>query len=392
METITIHIRPSYNVHIGYNILENFPQILDVVSNVKISKKALFFIITDKNVARHYLVPLKNSLRKYGYNTKHVVLRPGEKLKSPGKLFRLLQLMVKKGVNRDSVVVNLGGGVIGDLGGFAAAIYMRGCRLMQVPTTLLAQVDSSIGGKVGINLPEGKNLVGSFYNPMFVLSDLSTLSTLQEREIVSGLAEIIKSGLIFHRPLYEKIKNLFCSAASRDNIRIPAFEVKTLLLKNREFLQEAVSRSVNIKGEIIKQDERESNLRMILNFGHTFGHAVEKITRYRRFLHGEAVMLGMQMATELSMLQNMIDSQTGEEILTLLRLFQIPFAKRLSTRNIYKQIGIDKKKREGKVAYILLKEPGYAVAEKDISRKKVYTCVDRILSFYKGMQEKFSGK
>jgi len=263
---------------------------------------------------------------------------------------------------------------------------------MQVPTTLLAQVDSSIGGKVGINLPEGKNLVGSFYNPMFVLSDLSTLSTLQEREIVSGLAEIIKSGLIFHRPLYEKIKNLFCSAASRDNIRIPAFEVKTLLLKNREFLQEAVSRSVKIKGEIIKQDERESNLRMILNFGHTFGHAVEKITRYRRFLHGEAVMLGMQMATELSMLQNMIDSQTGEEILTLLRLFQIPFAKRLSTRNIYKQIGIDKKKREGKVAYILLKEPGYAVAEKDISRKKVYTCVDRILSFYKGMQEKFSGK
>jgi len=392
METITIQTHPTYNVYIGYNILENFPAILNAVSSIKISKKVLFFIITDKNVAPHYLVPLKNSLRKYGYNTKYVVLKPGEKLKTPGKLFKLLRIMVKKGVSRDSVVVTLGGGVIGDLGGFAASTYMRGCRLIQVPTTLLSQVDSSIGGKVGINLREGKNLVGSFYNPLFVLSDLSTLTTLHEKEIVSGLAEIIKSGLIFHSPLYEKIKNLFFSAASQENICIPAYEVKTLILKNREFLLDAVSRSVKIKGEIIKQDERESDLRMILNFGHTFGHAIEKITRYRRFLHGEAVMLGMQMATELSILQNMIDPQTGKEILKLLRLFQIPFTKKLSTRNIYKQIGRDKKKREGKITHILLKEPGYAVPERDIPRKKVYTCVDRVLSYYLHLNNKHQEK
>jgi len=388
METITIQTRPTYNVYIGYDILQKFPQILNTLSQRRFSKKVLFFIITDRNVAHHYLVPLKNSLRHQGFTTKYVLLRPGEKLKSPNKLFRLLRIMVKKGVSRDSVIVALGGGVIGDLAGFAASIYMRGCSLIQVPTTLLSQVDSSIGGKVGINLPEGKNLVGSFYNPLFVLSDLITLSTLHEREIVAGLAEIIKSGLIFHRPLYEKIKSLFFSATSQNNIYIPAFEVKTLLLKNREMLQEAVTRSVKIKGEIIKQDERETSLRMILNFGHTFGHAIEKLTRYRRFLHGEAVMLGMQMATELSLIRNMFDPETAEEILRLLRLFQIPSQKKLSNKNIYKQIWRDKKKQEGKVAYILLKEPGYAVTEKDISRKEVYTCIERVLFYYKKLKEK----
>lgn len=368
MDSLKIDVQVPYFVHIGQDIIHHLPFLLQKVVQ---QPQLTVCIVTDRNVARHFLKTAEKTLKRAGCRVHSVVLKPGERLKSRKDLYKLLRTMVQAGLTRDSVLIGMGGGVIGDLAGFAASIYMRGCFFVQMPTSLLAQVDSSVGGKVGINLPEGKNLVGSFYHPLFVLADIDTLETLPEREFLCGLAEIIKCGLIRSTDLFHQIGEHFLRYR-RFNEHLSHREVKELLLEDRDFLNSIIAESIKIKGDIVASDEQEQSLRMVLNFGHTFGHAIEALSGYRRFLHGEAVMLGMKIATGLS---GSLHDDEKREVLELLDMFELPQVRGMSAKAIYTQIERDKKKREGKIHYILLERIGKAVIETKIEKREVLRCI-----------------
>ena len=378
MDKVRVGGPEGYEVYVGEGVLGEAARILGEKAEEKGLKGKDVFIATDRNVARYYLKPLARSLKKAGYRVSWSIQKSGERLKSIPNLHRLLRVMTQKGLARDSCVIALGGGVIGDLAGFAASIYMRGCNLIQIPTTLMAQVDSSIGGKVGINLREGKNLVGTFYNPLFVVIDPSTLRTLDAREFAAGFAEIIKYGLIFKNKLFFEIESFLAQNLSTGNF-IPADELKSRLLSSMDLLTDLILGSIKVKGEIVTEDEREKNLRMILNFGHTFGHAIEMLTGYRRFLHGEAVLMGMEMAVELSSATGMLSAVEADRALKLLQLFELPSPKGLSEKAIYRQISRDKKKREGRINYILLREIGTAFPEPAVEKKLVLHSIGSVL-------------
>jgi 3-dehydroquinate synthase len=374
MEIIEVEAEQPYNIYLGEGVLDEAPEIL----RSSAEKDTTLLVVTDKTVAHHYLRPFLGALKASGFRARHAVFNPGERLKSYQNLHELLHIMVKHGLARDSVVIGLGGGVIGDFSGFAASVYMRGTGFVQVPTTLLAQVDSSIGGKVGINLKEGKNLVGSFKSPLFVLIDPSTLHTLDARQIASGLAEIIKAGLIFNVHLFEKIETFFNEHFEHKKT-VSLEELKTTLLTDREFLSGIITDSIKIKRDIVEKDEKESGLRMILNFGHTFGHAIENLLRYRGLLHGEAVILGMRIAATLSSSLGLLHESGRARIETLLCRLPVPKVERINAQSIQSQIGRDKKRRGGKVHYVLLSEIGHAVTETDVDRKMLTRSIERIL-------------
>jgi len=376
LEKIRINGAPPYDVHIGWGILNNAAELFK--SEAGASPEPLF-IVTDRNVARFHLELLRGHLTRSGFEVRSAVLKAGERTKSSRSLFRLLASMVRHGLKRDSIVIGLGGGVIGDLAGFAASIYMRGCRYVQIPTTLLAQVDSSVGGKVGINLREGKNLAGSFYNPLFVLCDAALLKTLEEREMVSGLAEVVKYGLIADRDLFQQLAEALKECSPEGENKASARGIKERLLTSGELLIRLIRRSVEIKGMVVQQDERESGLRMILNFGHTFGHAVEQLFAYRRFLHGEAVILGMKIAVELSCTSGFIGEADRLRVLNLLDIFPLPNTAGLKPEKIFSQMGRDKKVRGGKLHYVVLKEIGKAEPVSDIKSEPVLESIERVL-------------
>jgi 3-dehydroquinate synthase len=382
MDTTAIQVKKRYTVHIGNQVLQSLPVLIKNALGDAYFQNMRVLIVSDKKVAYHYLRKVSRSLRKEGFKVHDAVFRGGERLKSHKTLQKLLRIMVKKGLTRDSLVIGLGGGVIGDFAGFAASIYMRGCGVVHVPTSLLAQVDSSVGGKVGINLSEGKNLIGSFHRPLLVLNDISVLYTLPQREFLCGLAEIMKYGLIFNRKLFEHI-DAFFYRYSINNGRFSNEIVKRVLLNDPIFLENIITKSVKIKADIVSKDERESDIRMILNFGHTFGHAIEQATRYRRFLHGEAVLLGMKMASVLSEACKLISTQDLFFIRRLLDRFEVPSVKGLTSRQIMAQIERDKKKRGGKIHYILLKEIGYAVWETEVAPNLVKMSIEKVLEEHK---------
>jgi 3-dehydroquinate synthase len=288
--------------------------------------------------------------------------------------------MVSLGMTRDSTIIALGGGVVGDAAGFAASIYMRGCHLVQVPTSLLAQVDSAIGGKVGINLPEGKNLVGSFKDPLFVLSDGELLKTLPPREFSSGCAEIVKYGLIYDEGLLNDVDSFIGSRFPDRQTVLDHRDLQRVFLEDRDFLQRIILDSARIKTEIVAADTREQNMRMLLNFGHTFAHAMEQITGYRRFLHGEAVFLGMRMAVRLSEAMGLITEEDTAAIDGLLKRFPIPPARGMSSNSILSRMGRDKKKRGGRLHFVVLEKPGMAVTRTDLSDQMVMHCIDQVLT------------
>jgi len=375
MKSLTIDVETPYQVHIGMDILPRLPELIQQMSG---RPPGPAFIVTDRTVARLYLKDIEKALQHSGFLVSSSVLKPGEALKSHTQLYRLLRRMVHAGLSRDSVVIGLGGGVIGDLAGFAASIYMRGCSFIQVPTTLLAQVDSSVGGKVGINLPEGKNLVGSFFHPLFVLADIGTLKTLQQREFLCGLAEILKCGLIRNRELFGRIRTRFLQGRSA-GVSITHQEVKQRLLSDSDFLLGIITDSVAIKGRIVSADETEQSIRMILNFGHTFGHAIETLTRYKRFLHGEAVMLGMKIALSLSAATGRLAKDEMSSALELLGLFELPGVEGIRAEHVYAAISRDKKKKEGKVHYVLLEKIGEAVIETEVREEDVLRCIQELL-------------
>jgi 3-dehydroquinate synthase len=306
-------------------------------------------IVSNETVAPLYLHKLKANLP--GKTISTLELPDGESFKTTDTLHTILDKLVEIGANRDTTVIALGGGVVGDVAGFAAASYMRGIGFVQVPTTLLAQVDSSVGGKTGINHAQGKNLIGAFYQPSVVLIDTDTLQTLPDRELRAGLAEVIKYGAIADVTFFAWLE---------DNL-------DALLSGDQEALAYAIKRSCTIKAEVVAEDERESGRRAILNFGHTFGHAIENCLGYGEWLHGEAVAAGMVMAAKLSGLE----APAANRLQRLIERAGLPTkAPNIGSEKMLAAMSRDKKVQQKEIRFVLLRELGdaYVTANVDADR------------------------
>ncbi len=327
----------SYPITIGQSLLQDAGQIGRHVAGARAA------VVTNTIVAPLYLERLVHTLRSAGKQVITIVLPDGEEEKNWENLMQIFDVLLEEKCDRKTTLVALGGGVIGDMTGFAAATYMRGVPFIQVPTTLLAQVDSSVGGKTGINHPLGKNMIGAFYQPQAVIADTSTLNTLPPRELAAGLAEVIKHGAIIDAAFFDWIE------ANIDN----------LVARDAGALAYAIQRSCEIKAEVVRQDEREGGLRAILNFGHTFGHAIEAGLGYGKWLHGEAVGCGMVMAAELSFRCGYIDAAAKSRIAALVKAAGLPtVAPDLGTARWLELMQVDKKNEGGLIKFILMKPLG----------------------------------
>jgi 3-dehydroquinate synthase len=342
---VQIHLgERSYPIVIGTSLLSS----ADTFAGLPSATQAL--IVSNTTVAPLYAEMLQAALSVH-YETIHVLVLPdGEKYKTWQTLNLVFDALLANGSDRKTILFALGGGVVGDVTGFAAASYMRGVPFVQVPTTLLAQVDSSVGGKTGINHPLGKNMIGAFYQPSRVVCDLDTLKTLPQRELSAGLAEVIKYGPIFDMGFLHWIEDNMDKLIARD----PAA------------LAHAIQRSCEIKAEVVAQDERESGLRAILNFGHTFGHAIEAGLGYGQWLHGEAVGCGMVMATELSQSLGLINASFVQRLKQLIQRAGLPVVgPRLSTHDnagrYLELMRLDKKAQAGEIRFVLIDTPGHVV-------------------------------
>ncbi len=339
MQTLKVDVgHTSYPITIGSGLLGD-----RALLEARIPGRDLM-IVTDTTVARLYLAKLRGNLGER--NIAECVLPDGEQHKTLQTAGWVFDALVGKKLNRDATVVALGGGVVGDIAGFAAACYQRGIACAQVPTTLLAQVDSSVGGKTGVNHAGGKNLIGAFHQPVAVLCDTDTLASLPDRELRAGLAEVIKYGCIWDPLLFDWLD----------------MNLDKLLAREADALTYAVARSCDIKATVVGRDEREQGLRAILNFGHTFGHAIEAATQYKTYLHGEAVALGMLMATDLSIRMRLIDDAVGERLWDLIRRAGLPIeTPRIGTERALELMRMDKKVLSGALRLVLLEKLGRAV-------------------------------
>jgi 3-dehydroquinate synthase len=301
-------------------------------------------IVTNTTVARLYLGKLTDSLGSK--RVAECILPDGEQHKTLQTAGWVFDALVAKKMNRDAAVLALGGGVVGDIAGFAAACYQRGIGYVQLPTTLLAQVDSSVGGKTGVNHPGGKNLIGAFYQPLGVIADTDTLATLPDRELRAGLAEVIKYGCVWDPLLFDWLDH----------------NMPKLLARNVDALSYAIARSCEIKATVVAKDEREQNLRAILNFGHTFGHAIEAATAYEVYLHGEAVALGMLIAAEFSHKAGLIDGAVNDRVRNILSKAGLPTEPpRVGAARVQELMQMDKKVLGGAVRLVLLEKLGRAI-------------------------------
>ncbi|MCL5096891.1 MAG: 3-dehydroquinate synthase [Candidatus Omnitrophica bacterium] len=305
-------------------------------------------IVSDSNVAPRYAGTAQKSLETAGFDPVLITVRAGEASKDLRVVQSCFNQLARHRLERRSFVVALGGGVVGDLAGFIAATYLRGIGFVQVPTTLLSQVDSSVGGKVGVNLKAGKNLVGAFYQPRLVLCDLSTLKTLTEREFRAGLAEVIKYGIIYDNRLFARLER----------------QLEPLLHRDSEILATVVARCCAIKAAVVGQDETESGLRAILNFGHTIGHAIETVAGYGTYLHGEAIAIGQAAAARISHAQAGLSEASVERIVKWLESVGLPTSIKLSRarrKRLLAAMKLDKKVSAGQVRFVLAKRIGEAV-------------------------------
>ena len=347
----------AYPISIGSGLLENSTLLAEYIKGQRI------VIITNMVVAPLYLDVLTKTLSNMGKNVSSIILPDGEAHKNWQSLMLVFDALLEKKCDRHSTLVALGGGVIGDLTGFAASAFMRGIPFVQVPTTLLAQVDSSVGGKTGINHPLGKNMIGAFYQPQAVIADINSLASLPDRELSAGLAEVIKHGAIIDAAFFTWIEE----------------NIIALRNKNYDALTYAVLRSCEIKAEIVRQDERESGLRAILNFGHTFGHAIESGLGYGTWLHGEAVGCGMAMAAELSYRLGHIDYVSKVRIEKLVQAAGLPTtAPDLGENAWLNLMEVDKKNEGGQIKFILLKPLGTSIitaVPKDVLLATLRACI-----------------
>ncbi len=335
----------GYPVCIGADLLANTPWWSAHLPDGRV------LVVSDDRVAPLYLDALLAGLPDRAADS--LVLPHGETAKTVENWSRILDRLIALQAGRDACLVALGGGMVGDLGGFAAATYMRGIPFIQVPTTLLAQVDASVGGKTAVNHERGKNLIGAFHQPRAVLADVGTLDTLAEREYGAGLAEVVKYGMI------------------RDAEFLAWLEARpaAILARDPETVTELVTRSIRHKAEVVAADEREAGVRALLNFGHSFGHALETVTAYERFLHGEAVAIGMVVAARLSELRALAPAGTAERLAGLLAGLGLPtrLPAEIPARRIIDCMGLDKKNLGGKQRLILLHAAGKAMIDSDSS-------------------------
>lgn len=327
----------SYQIVIGSGL---WKQLGVLCGDLLLSRRAM--IITNPVVNRLYGAKVATSLRQAGFQIRTVEVPAGERAKSLRQAGGLYQAFLHNQLDRRSAVVAMGGGVIGDLAGYAAATFLRGLPLIQVPTTLLAQVDSSVGGKVAVNLPAGKNLVGTFYQPSLVVADVQILKSLPPRQIRAGLAEVVKYGMIADRELFAYVET----------------HVESILRVEEEPMTHLVTRSCAIKAQVVEQDEREEGGRAILNFGHTVGHALETVAGYQRLLHGEAIAIGMVVATMLSVNRGLCSYEELDRLRTLLARIGLPIAASVNTDSLLKAMRYDKKVRNQMIYFVLVKGIG----------------------------------
>ena len=336
--TLTVDLgERSYPIVIGPHLLGDAGLLARHIQGRQVA------IVSNTTVAPLYMAAVAAPLRAAGREVVEIILPDGEQYKTHESLMKVFDALLANKCDRKVTLVALGGGVIGDITGYAAASYMRGVPFIQLPTTLLAQVDSSVGGKTGINHPLGKNMIGAFYQPRAVLADTATLATLPQRELAAGLAEVIKHGAIIDANFFTWIES----------------HIAELVAGERSALAYAVSRSCEIKSEVVRQDEREGGLRAILNFGHTFGHAIEAGMGYGAWLHGEAVGCGMVMAADLSRRMGYIDDAACERVRKLVAAAGLPtLAPRMAPERWLELMEVDKKNEGGDIKFILLKPLG----------------------------------
>jgi len=343
MKTLQVSLGDrSYPIYIGSGLLGKPDLFKPHIAGQSI------YVVSNTTVAPLYNKKLIQTISSDAKSVHEIILPDGESYKDWSTLQKIFDVMLSKGADRKSVIIALGGGVIGDMAGFAAASFMRGIRFIQVPTTLLAQVDSSVGGKTGINHPLGKNMIGAFHQPVAVIADLDTLKTLPSRELSAGLAEVVKHGAIADATFFDWIES----------------HTKELLGCDPNAMSHAVERSCEIKSAVVAADEKESGIRAILNYGHTFGHAIESGLGYGEWLHGEAVGCGMVMAADLSARLGHIPSSDVTRIQELETALGLPnCAPKLGNQRFFELMQIDKKSEGGEIRYITLEKIGRAKIE-----------------------------
>ncbi len=355
MQTIKVELAErSYKVYIGAGLLGN-PHPALYVGN---GSTAL--IVSNATVAPLYLASLAASLA--GANVHSLVLPDGEAYKTMENWSKIIDKLVEIRATRDATVFTLGGGVIGDMGGFAAASYMRGINFTQIPTSLLAQVDASVGGKTGFNHPAGKNLIGAFHQPSAVIIDIGTLATLPGREYSAGLAEVVKI------------------AAIRDGQFLNWLEENhaAIMARTPAALTEMIGRSIRNKAAVVSQDERESGVRALLNFGHSFAHALETLSNYNQYLHGEAVAIGMMVASRLSEIRGLCETGLSDRLGRLLKSFDLPLdlPQNLDSADILETMKLDKKVIKGSARLILVNSAGKGIIDSTSDSSQIAAAID----------------
>ncbi len=355
MKTLTVDLGArSYPIHIGSGLLGRPELIREHISGSRV------MIVSNETVAPLYLQKTVTAFDNF--QVEHVILPDGEQHKTLNVLNKIFDALLEKHFDRHCTLVALGGGVIGDMTGFAAACYQRGVSFIQIPTTLLAQVDSSVGGKTGVNHPLGKNMIGAFHQPQCVLIDIDTLNTLEDRQLSAGIAEVIKYGLINDAEFFSWLET----------------NMPLLLQRDVNALSYAIERSCQNKSDIVSADEKESGVRALLNLGHTFGHAIETGMGYGNWLHGEAVATGMLLAAELSSQLEWIDENDVQRIRTLIQRAGLPIKApiQMNSQDFLKLMAVDKKVQDGKLHLVLLKAIGKAIITNDVSAKEISTSIN----------------
>lgn len=347
MKRIDVDLKErSYPIYIGFGILDDIGGLLKGRGGGDVC------VLTNPVVESLYYGRIEKGLEGSNIVAHKIVVPDGEGSKDMGTLSGVYDSLIEAGANRLTPLLTLGGGVIGDLGGFAAGTFMRGMPLINIPTTLLSQVDSSVGGKTAVNHPMGKNMIGLFYQPEFVLIDIDTLKTLPEEEYLSGLAEVIKYGIISDRELFEYLES------ERDRV----------LARDGEALKRIIESSLRIKADVVSKDEREGGLRAILNFGHTFGHAVERLTGYGTVKHGMAIVKGMAVSIEISRRMGLVENGDCERMVKLLEDYGFDLSLPRFSRGEYEDaINHDKKSADKSINFVLTEGIGCVSLKKEVT-------------------------
>lgn len=345
----------SYPISIGQELLKQPALFSDFITGKKV------MVVTNEVVAPLYLETCKNSLKAFDID--ELILPDGEKFKNLTTFELILNALLANKHSRDTTVVALGGGVIGDMAGFAAACYQRGIAFIQVPTTLLSQVDSSVGGKTAVNHPLGKNMIGAFYQPKAVIIDINCLQTLPKREFAAGMAEVIKYGIIYDQPFFSWLEG----------------HVTEIKAQQAGALTYMIKRCCEIKAEVVALDEKENGIRALLNLGHTFGHAIEAEQGYGNWLHGEAVAAGMMLAAHASLLLDLLNKEQVEQIAQLINAFDLPLTgpDKMTYKQYAEHMLLDKKVLNGKLRLVLPTSIGSSELFENVSEELLRTVIEQ---------------